>query len=96
MCKAPAFVYPSRLTVTRSRVGCTRMYASNPTLSTASRTLLARVSKSGVALDIIEHAYPSSLEAFFQSRFVFPSSGRLEIFLERPLEAEAAGYPRLA
>ena len=53
MCKAPAFVYPSRLTVTRSRVGCTRMYASNPTLSTASRTLLARVSKtSGVALDI--------------------------------------------
>ena len=31
MCKAPAFVYPNRLIVTRSRVGCARMYASNPT-----------------------------------------------------------------
>ena len=56
--------------------------------------MLARVSKtSGVELDIIEHAYPSSLddEALLLSRFVSPSSGRLEIFLERQREAKAAG-----
>ena len=53
MCKAPAFVYPSRLTVTRSLIGFARMYASTPTLSSAWRILLARVSKtSGVELDI--------------------------------------------
>ena len=61
--------------------------------------MLARVSKtSGAALDIMEHAYPSSLddEALPLSRFVSPSSGRLEIFVERQHEAEAAGYPQLA
>ena len=58
------------------------------------RAVLARVSKtSGAALDIMEHAYPSSLhdEALLLSRFVSLSSGRLEIFLERQHEAEAAG-----
>ena len=51
---------------------------------------------SSVELDIIEHAYRYSLEALLQSRFVSPWSGRLEIFLERQHEAEAARYPRLA
>jgi len=48
--------------------------------------VLARVSKtSGVELDIMEHAYPSSLddEALLL--------GRVEIFLEWQHEAEAAG-----
>ena len=49
-------------------------------------------------LDIIEHAYLFSLDdkALLLSRFVSPSSGRFEIFLERQHEAEAAGYPQLA
>jgi len=50
------------------------------------RAVLARVSKtSGAALDIMEHAYPSSLddEALLL--------GRVEIFLEWQHEAEAAG-----
>jgi len=58
--------------------------------------VLARVSKtSGGALDIMEHAYPSSLddEALPLSRFVSPSSGRLEIFLERAARSERGGLP---
>jgi hypothetical protein len=123
--------------VTRSLLGCARVYASSSTLSTARRTLLAWVSKaSGVELDIIEHAYPASLDELWEredmgcvfmcgypwavrtdrprllafpvpsppryggrlllSRFVAPSFDRLEVFLERQHEAEAAGYPRLA
>ena len=72
MCKALAFVYPSRLTVTRSRVGCSRMYASTPTLSTAWRTLLARVSRtSGVELDIeIFLEWQHEAEAARYPRFV--------------------------
>ena len=67
MCRVAAFVYPNRLTVTRSLIGCARMYASSPTLSTAWRTLLAWVSKtSGVDLDIIEHAYPASLDELWE------------------------------
>jgi len=43
------------------------MYASSPTLSTAWRTLLGWVSKtSGVELDIIEHAYPASLDELWE------------------------------
>ena len=72
------------------------MDVSSPTLSTAWRDLLARLSKtSGVALDIID---PASLdeEALLLSRLVSLSSDRVETFLERQHEAEAAGYPRLA
>jgi len=45
--------------------------------------------------NIIEHAYPASLDELLP-RFVAPSSDRLEVFLERRHEAEAARYPRLA
>jgi hypothetical protein len=57
-------VYPSRhLTVTRSLIGCARMYASSASLSAAWGTLLARVSAaSRVDLDVIEHAYPAPLD----------------------------------
>jgi ABC-type phosphate/phosphonate transport system substrate-binding protein len=47
-------------------IACARMYASAPALATAWRRLLEWVaSRSGVALEIIEHAYPASLEALW-------------------------------
>jgi ABC-type phosphate/phosphonate transport system substrate-binding protein len=43
------------------------MYASSPTLSAAWRTLLTRVSRSsGVDLEVIEHAYPASLDELWE------------------------------
>ena len=43
------------------------MYGSSPTLSAAWHTLLTRVSKaSGVELDVIEHAYPASLDELWE------------------------------
>ena len=67
MCSPAAFVYPSRLIVTPSLIGCARMYGSSPSLSAAWGALLARVSElSGVALDVIEHAYPASLDELWE------------------------------
>jgi hypothetical protein len=72
------------------------MYASSLTLSTTWRNLLAWVS-TGVLLDAHrDPALAPILEALLLSRFVAPSSDRLDVFLERQHEAEAAGYPRLA
>ena len=43
------------------------MYGSSPTLSAAWGALLARVSQiSGVAFDVIEHAYPASLDELWK------------------------------
>jgi hypothetical protein len=95
LCRVAAFVYPNRLTVTRSLIGCARMYASSPTLSTAWRTLLARLTTA--LLDAHrDPALAPILEALLLTRFVPPSFDRLAVFLERQHEAEAAGYPRLA
>src|ERR1700682_4097616 len=49
-------VYPSRhLTVTRSLIGCARMYASSPSLRAAWATLLASVSAaSRIDLEVID------------------------------------------
>jgi len=53
--------------MTPSLIGCARMYGSSPTLSAAWGTLLARVSEaSGVKLDVIEHAYPASLDELWE------------------------------
>lgn len=43
------------------------MYGSSPTLSAAWGTLLSRVAEtSGVGLDVIEHAYPASLDDLWE------------------------------
>jgi ABC-type phosphate/phosphonate transport system substrate-binding protein len=47
-------------------IACARMYASAPALAVAWRRLLEWVaSRSGVALEVIEHAYPASLDALW-------------------------------
>jgi ABC-type phosphate/phosphonate transport system substrate-binding protein len=47
-------------------IACARMYASAPSLAAGWRRVLEWVaSRSGVELDVVEHAYPASLDALW-------------------------------